>query len=140
MNLNANALHYSEKYWGPDASTFDARRWDKRNASSFLAGNDGTEGLCAPGLESSHIHKPARGAYISFSDGMRACIGRRFAQVEFVAVLVVVFSRYRVRLGKIRQDESEEDVRKRVEKALGESMSFITLSIREDVPLVFEER
>ncbi|GAD94779.1 conserved hypothetical protein [Paecilomyces variotii No. 5] len=140
VNLNASALHYSEKYWGQDTNTFDPRRWDKRNASSFLARNDGTEGLSAPGLESSHIHKPARGTYISFSDGMRACIGRRFAQVEFVAVLVAIFSRYRVRLGKIPQDESERDVKRRVEKALGESLSFITLSMREDVPLVFEER
>ncbi|KAL6236140.1 hypothetical protein BDW75DRAFT_239493 [Aspergillus navahoensis] len=139
VNLNANALHYSEEYWGPDAAIFNPRRWDKRNTESFLARNDGVDGLSGPGLESHNIHKPVRGAYIAFSEGTRACMGRKFAQVEFVAALVVLFREYRVTLGKIGE-ESDEDARRRVEKALRGSSTSITLAIMDKVPLAFQRR
>ncbi|THC96189.1 hypothetical protein EYZ11_004352 [Aspergillus tanneri] len=90
INLNANALHYSEEYWGPDVSSFNPHRWDKSNPDSFLAQNDGKSGLSGPGIEFNSIHKPLRGAFIPFSDGFRACVGKRFAQVEFVAALSVI--------------------------------------------------
>ncbi|KAL3471117.1 cytochrome P450 [Aspergillus californicus] len=139
VNLNANALHYSEEYWGPDAAIFNPRRWDKRNTNSFLVSNDGVEGLAGPGLESPDIHKPARGAYIPFSDGMRACMGKKFAQVEFVAALVVLLGRYRVTLGKIGK-ETDEEARRRVERALDRSSTSITLALVDQVPLVFHRR
>ncbi|PLB52213.1 putative cytochrome P450 monooxygenase [Aspergillus steynii IBT 23096] len=140
INLNANALHYSPEYWGPDAASFSPRRWDKSNADSFLAPNDGKTGLAGPGLEFDTIHRPVRGAFIPFSDGFRACVGKRFAQVEFVAVLAILFSRYRVSLGKMDARESEEVVYRRAEKVLNESVTVLTLGMRRDVPLVFEQR
>ncbi|KAL3430294.1 cytochrome P450 [Aspergillus tetrazonus] len=139
VNLNTNALHYSEAYWGPDADSFDPRRWDKRNADSFLARNASAGGLSGPGLESRNVHKPVRGAFIPFSDGLRACIGRKFAQVEFIATLAVIFHRYRVTLVRVGQ-ETEEDARKRVEKALRESSTLITLALGGVVPLAFVRR
>ncbi|KAL2859865.1 cytochrome P450 [Aspergillus lucknowensis] len=139
VNLNANAVHYSEEYWGADAATFNPARWDKRNADSFLAKNDGIKGLAGPGLESDSIHRPVRGAFVSFSDGVRSCIGRRFAQVEFVAVLVVLFHEYRVRPARFGQ-ESDKDARGRAEKALPESSTALTLAITDKVPLEFERR
>ncbi|KAL4863008.1 hypothetical protein BDV12DRAFT_206841 [Aspergillus spectabilis] len=139
VNMDANALHYSEEYWGHDAAMFNPRRWDKRDTDSFLARNDGAEGLSGPGLESPNIHKPVRGAYIPFSDGMRACMGRKFAQVEFVAALVVLYREYRVTLGKLGR-ESDGDARIRVEKALNRSSTSITLALIDKVPLVFHRR
>ncbi|KAL4749778.1 hypothetical protein BDW72DRAFT_213844 [Aspergillus terricola var. indicus] len=138
VNLNANALHYSEAYWGPDADNFDPRRWDKRNADSFLARNTNS-GLSGPGLESPNIHKPVRGAFIPFSDGLRACMGRKFAQVEFIATLAVIFHRFRVTLVRVGQ-ETEEDAKKRVEKALRESSTSLTLALGGVVPLAFARR
>lgn len=44
------------------------------------------------------LYKPQRGSYIPFSEGFRACLGRRFAQVEVLAVLAVIFSQYTVEL------------------------------------------
>ncbi|KAL5342476.1 cytochrome P450 [Aspergillus crustosus] len=139
VNLNANALHYSEAYWGPDAGAFNPRRWDKRNTESFLARNNGKEGLAGPGLESSGIHRPVRGAYIPFSDGSRACMGKKFAQVEFVAVLVVLFRGYRVTLARVGK-ESEEEAKRRVERALQRSSTSITLALVDKVPLTFQRR
>lgn len=44
------------------------------------------------------LFRPPRGAYIPFSDGHRSCLGRRFGQIEILAVLAVIFSRYSVEL------------------------------------------
>ncbi|KAH8602340.1 cytochrome P450 monooxygenase-like protein [Bisporella sp. PMI_857] len=41
---------------------------------------------------------PPKGAYIPFSEGMRSCPGKRFAQVEITAVLTGIFQRYTVEL------------------------------------------
>ncbi|KAL4894728.1 cytochrome P450 monooxygenase [Aspergillus ambiguus] len=135
INLNMNALHYSPEYWGADVDTFDPTRWDARNSRSFLAQYADTPGLVAPGLEYPTVHRPVRGAYIPFSDGFRACLGKKFAQVEFVAALALLFREYRVRLA----DESPAG-RRQAEKALRESVSVVTLGMVEGVPLVFEKR
>lgn len=47
---------------------------------------------------STHLFKPAKGSFIPFSDGYRSCIGRRFAQVELLAVFAVIFRDYSVEL------------------------------------------
>lgn len=47
---------------------------------------------------SEKLFKPPKGAYLPFSDGYRACLGRRFAQVEVLAALAVIFQKYSVEL------------------------------------------
>lgn len=47
---------------------------------------------------SERLYRPPKGAYLPFSDGYRACLGRRFAQVEVLACLAVIFQRYSVEL------------------------------------------
>ena len=47
---------------------------------------------------SAALYRPRRGAYIPFSEGHRSCVGRRFAQVEVLAVLALIFSQYSVEL------------------------------------------
>ena len=53
------------------------------------------------------LYKPEKGAYVPFSEGFRSCIGRRFAQVEFLAVLAVLMSRWSVELGVEGEDGRE---------------------------------
>jgi cytochrome P450 len=55
--------------------------------------------------------KPPRGAYIPFSEGYRACLGRRFAQVEILAVLAVIFNHYSVELA-VDDWATDEEVEK----------------------------
>lgn len=47
---------------------------------------------------SEKLYKPIKGAYLPFSEGYRSCIGRRFAQVEILAALAVIFQKYSVEL------------------------------------------
>ncbi|EJT76209.1 hypothetical protein GGTG_06131 [Gaeumannomyces tritici R3-111a-1] len=42
--------------------------------------------------------RPARGAFIPFSDGARSCLGRRMAQVEMVAALATLIGSHTVEL------------------------------------------
>ena len=55
------------------------------------------------------LFRPPKGAYIPFSEGFRACLGRRFAQVEVLAVLAVIFSEYSVELA-VDEFASDEEV------------------------------
>ena len=57
------------------------------------------------------LYRPQKGAYIPFSEGYRACIGRRFAQVEVLAALAVLFSQYSVELA-VDQWANDEEVEK----------------------------
>lgn len=105
---------------------------------------------------SDRLFKPAKGAYVPFSDGYRACLGRRFAQVEVLAVLAVLFQNYSVELAvdryatdeqldKMSSDEKAEAWQKAAEDArelLLNGMGVqITLQIRNGtVPFRFVRR
>ncbi|KFY88457.1 hypothetical protein V500_06345 [Pseudogymnoascus sp. VKM F-4518 (FW-2643)] len=60
---------------------------------------------------SSALFRPAKGAFIPFSEGPRGCPGRRFAQVEITAVLAAVFQEYSVELD-VREWASDEEVKR----------------------------
>lgn len=47
---------------------------------------------------SNQLFHPPRGAYIPFSEGARSCLGRRFAQVEVLVALAVIFQKWSVEL------------------------------------------
>ncbi|KAF2095454.1 putative P450 monooxygenase [Rhizodiscina lignyota] len=61
------------------------------------------------------LFRPPKGAYVPFSEGYRACLGRRFAQVEILATLAVIFSQYSVELG-VEDWADDEEVEKMGEK------------------------
>ncbi|GMG13395.1 unnamed protein product [Aspergillus oryzae] len=142
LALNQDAQEYL--YEGIREATYDEPRnpveWDYRRVYPKLVSPLCEGGLSGPGLEYDTIHKPVRGSYIPFSDGFRSCIGKKFAQVEFVVAMAIIFREYRVMLAKSNERETEDDLRRRAEKVLGESTAFITLSMRDEVPLLFQKR
>ena len=94
----------------------------------------------APGL-----YKPPKGAYIPFSEGYRSCIGRRFAQIELLAAIAVIFKEYSVELAvdewasdaeveamdTSQRHEVWEKAREKVETQLRDDMgSKITLQLQ----------
>ena len=58
---------------------------------------------------SPHLLRPPKGAYVPFSEGPRSCLGRRFAQVEALAVIALIFSQYSVELA-VDEWASDEEV------------------------------
>lgn len=98
VHMNAFGVHRNPRYWkhGPskrtsaatDLNDFVPERW---LPDAYTASAEHKAG-------SKTLYTPPRGAFLAFSEGARACLGRRFALVELTAVLAAVFSRYSVEL------------------------------------------
>ncbi|KAG9559959.1 putative P450 monooxygenase, partial [Aureobasidium melanogenum] len=134
MQLVTVASHRNPKYWptlcGPNASeaeiekdlsSWKPQRWilDPSKKSNPTTANqqhtqqhsDSEEDIGGPqsAVTSSHLLNPERGAFIPFSEGYRSCLGRRFAQIEVLAVLAAVFREYSVELD-LDEYASEEEI------------------------------
>jgi len=145
-----------------DMEDFVPERWlptnhavesDKETENAHM---DGLETASFETPSSTSLVKPPKGAFIPFSEGARACPGRRFAQVEITAVLSTIFQKYSVELdvGKWATDEevaqmNVEEKRRLYQKAVDSSektirrcMQRITIQLRsgDRVPLRFVER
>lgn len=133
ITLDTPATHRNPKYWPTmcganateeeidrDLDSFKPERWlvDPSSKSGNPNGHaaqahDSEEPEDIGGPQSADtstsLYHPARGAYIPFSEGYRACLGRRFAQVEVLAVLAVIFREYSVELA-VDEFASEDEV------------------------------
>jgi len=124
-------LHRNPKYWGEDADSFNPSRFDGRNSTEKSIEKD--TGDDAPGATLDKIKMPRRGAFVPFSEGARSCLGRKFAQVEFVACLVMVIRGWRIEL-------KDDWTRKEAFDVLNKSTTMITLAPPTEIPLVFRQR
>lgn len=79
LSVPAYTIHHSTKIWGPDADEFRPERWEK-------------------------ITEEQKNAFIPFSYGPRACVGRNVAEMELALIVGTVFRRYEFEL---RQGEME---------------------------------
>ena len=78
--IHSNCINRMPEYWGPTAGVFDPDRWD-------------------------HLPKTwVPNAYMTFLQGIRGCIGKKFAEVEMKALLCCLLSLY-----DFKRDESFED-------------------------------
>lgn len=82
MIIDTIALHRDPELWGADAAQFRPQRW-----------------------RAAQVRK---GQFIPFSEGARACLGTKFAEVEFVAVIASLFARFRVELVRRPDEESPQ--------------------------------
>jgi cytochrome P450 len=166
INLNTICTHRNPKYWpagpqraeGPfhpsntknDLEEFKPERWfvssnvGKSNAVEQLAADaDKDTGVDLSPDTAASMFRPPKGAYIPFSEGFRACLGRRFAQVEILAGLAVIFKEHSVELlpeeseesvkamSKGDRDEIWHQARREVERKINEeSSTVITLQMR----------
>jgi cytochrome P450 len=137
IGLNGVAVHRNPKYWphGParsaedggsvhptsnvdnDLEEFKPERWflkdqhqnNETKDTDETHEDDDLEVNSAPDTASS-MFRPPKGAYIPFSEGFRACIGRRFAQVEILATLAMIYKNQSVELS-VDAFVSEEEVK-----------------------------
>ncbi|KAJ4325152.1 hypothetical protein N0V94_000866 [Neodidymelliopsis sp. IMI 364377] len=79
LSVPSYTIHHSKEIWGPDADTFRPERWEK-------------------------ITERQKAAFIPFSYGPRACVGRNVAEMELALIVSTVFRRYDFEL---RQGEME---------------------------------
>ncbi|KUJ09553.1 cytochrome P450 [Mollisia scopiformis] len=126
IRLCVSAVHVNPKYWshGPpsdpanpifchdnldnDMEEFNPHRWMRPEASplptpewdSFKDGsmpNTPTSGTSST-QRYNRLRFPTKGSFIPFSEGQRSCLGKRFAQIEILTALAVIFSQYSVEL------------------------------------------
>jgi len=79
LSVPAYTIHHSPAIWGPDADEFRPERWEQATEKQ-------------------------RAAFIPFSYGPRACVGRNVAEMELALIVSTVFRRYEFEL---RQGEME---------------------------------
>ncbi|KAF7326953.1 Cytochrome P450 [Mycena venus] len=85
-------------------------------------------------VSSQGILKPTPGTFLPFSEGSRACSGKKFATVEFVVVVFTLLRRHRVGLAEGCTAEWARKVMS------GRKAGGITLQPPEDIPLLFTPR
>lgn len=78
--ISINAINRLTKYWGEDANTFDPDRWDKP------------------------LNLDTTNAFMTFSQGPKGCIARKFAEMELKILLCCLLSAF-----SFEQDMDWED-------------------------------
>ncbi|KAM3418564.1 hypothetical protein BST61_g4541 [Cercospora zeina] len=87
LSVPAYVMHHSTEIWGPDAEEFRPERWEKVTERQKLA-------------------------FIPFSYGPRACVGRNVAEMELALIIATVFRRYEFDLRQDRLETREGFLRK----------------------------
>jgi len=70
------------------------------------------------------MFKPYNGSYIPFSIGTRGCIGKKFAQVEFTAIMLGLFREMSVEFDSCGGRKTLEEARR---ECLAEMRKFATV-------------
>ena len=143
--MNTSATHRNPKFWpsavpkgrdGPPypVASFDPRQWMQNG--SVEDGN-------------TNSFSPRPGSWIPFFEGHRACVGKRFAQAQFCAVIASIFRYYGVELvvgnGTLGGDEPQGSVWERArnvaEKELSDRVScLMSLKMTGTIPIRFVKR
>src|SRR6201996_5931239 len=79
LSVPSYTIHHSKEIWGPDADEFRPERWEK-------------------------VTERQKEAFIPFSYGPRACVGRNVAEMEMALIGATVFKNFEFEL---RQGEME---------------------------------
>lgn len=81
-------------------------------------------------IDSETLKEPQRGTFLPWSEGAHVCPGKKFSQVEFVAVMAALFRTHRVR-PVLREGETEAQARERVQSVVEDSAVRMTLQMKD---------
>jgi cytochrome P450 len=117
--LNSAGLNALPSYWGADSLVWRPGRWLD---------------------EKEEVTQPPPGMYNSWTAGPRVCPGKKFSQVEFVAVLARLFQKGKV-TPKLEVGEKQDDAFKRTRNIVADSVVDVTLHMThpEKVRLVWQD-
>ncbi|MCJ1310847.1 hypothetical protein MMC25_004514 [Agyrium rufum] len=106
-NLDNDLEEFQPERWFVDPTTLPSSSptrasMPKQAAATAAADKSSSEtddlGINTAADTASSFLRPIKGAYIPFSEGYRSCLGRRFAQVEVLVVLALIFTQFSVEL------------------------------------------
>lgn len=124
---NLIAMHTLPEYWGKDHLEWKPERWIDHHGPS----------------REETIRDPPSGkdTFFPWSRGGRGCPGKKFSQVEFVAIVSVLCRQYRIEVVP-KQGETPEQARMRCRAVIEDSQTEITLRMNDpwSVNLRFVER
>ncbi|MCJ1466040.1 hypothetical protein MMC07_004659 [Pseudocyphellaria aurata] len=88
MHVNPNflATQTQPRFWGPDSLHWRPSRWILSSPTPPHIKS----------IEGEHFYVPPKGSFVPWAEGPRSCPGRKFAQVEHVAVMAALFKDHRV--------------------------------------------
>ncbi|KAF2437428.1 cytochrome P450 [Karstenula rhodostoma CBS 690.94] len=87
LSVPAYTIHHAPAIWGADADVFRPERW-------------------------AHVTDAQKAAFIPFSYGPRACVGRNVAEMELALIVGTVFRRYEFELRQVGMETREGFLRK----------------------------
>ncbi|THV54440.1 hypothetical protein BGAL_0026g00110 [Botrytis galanthina] len=123
---NINAMHSHPKYWGEDGLEWKPSRWILTEGSSY---GENSKSKLKSRPDEEHLFSPQKGTYVPWSEGARACPGKKFGQVEFVATMVSLFRKHRIEVVP-EKGESVEEARRRAEKSVWDSEIVLLLQMK----------
>ncbi|KAK1973703.1 cytochrome P450 [Colletotrichum cereale] len=115
VTINCTTLMTDPKSWGADSLEYNPYRWIK----TVVNGNDRREQLLPP----------SEGTFIPWSYGPRVCQGKKWSEVEFVAVIAFLVRNNRIEVAR-RIGESKVDATNRLRNVLEDSYMNISPKIR----------
>lgn len=125
-----SSLQTDPRYWGEDSLEWRPSRFIKASPSGSL--------------DDEEFITPARGTFLAWSWGARDCVGRKFSQVEFVAVMATLFRKHRVHIAlRGSKRETPELGRKRLlDQIEKDSAPVLLLQMLhpEKSPLIWKEK
>ncbi|KAL2273597.1 hypothetical protein FJTKL_04194 [Diaporthe vaccinii] len=136
IHLSNHAVHMLPEYWGTDSEEFRPTRWIRSapTSSESADSSDSETKTRRMGniLDSEEIAPPpvAKESFFPWSLGARNCPGKKFAQVEFVAVMSYVLRLYKVEAIPL-EGETPRDTRERIWDWTQESKAEVTINFRE---------
>ena len=128
--VNITGLHYNERCW-LEPHVFEPKRWLCEAPNSYVP----SQMSSLPPDPNVRIPGHERGTFLTFSEGPRACLGRRFAQAEFICFFAEVLGNHRM---KLADGVSKVEVEKLFRSC--SAGSPITLAPPADVGLKLETR
>jgi len=110
--VNINAIHAHPLYWGDDALEWRPSRWIQTDG-------DGVERLLVP----------EKGVWEPWSEGIRVCPGRKFSQVEHLALMASILYSHAVEPARER-GETPQQTRERIMAVVADSGMVLNVQMR----------